>query len=161
MRFLANCCSSSLWMVAMRIPLSPHVTWASENDWLLLTTEKHRPSNRPWQGSAAEAETIERSDVMSHARDVIICCNLIFWVTPLFSMRTELIVSLQSCRSVDADAWCKRALLIQTETKSYTSSLGTKSPHPIPKVPVVMEVTTPPPIQCRSLLETEIKPKIL
>ena len=29
--------------------------------------------------------------------------------TPLFSMRTELLASSQSCCSVDADAWCKRA----------------------------------------------------
>ena len=33
-----------------------------------------------------------------------------FWATPLFSMRTVLLASLQSYRSVDADAWCKRAL---------------------------------------------------
>ena len=33
-----------------------------------------------------------------------------FSVTPLFSMRTELLASLQSCRSVDTDVWCKRAL---------------------------------------------------
>ena len=31
-------------------------------------------------------------------------------VTPLFSMRTESQESSQSCCSVDADAWCKRAL---------------------------------------------------
>ena len=31
-------------------------------------------------------------------------------VTPLFSMRTGSLVSSQTCRSVDADAWCKRAL---------------------------------------------------
>ena len=30
--------------------------------------------------------------------------------TPLFSMRTVLLASSQSCRSVDADAWCKQAL---------------------------------------------------
>ena len=30
-----------------------------------------------------------------------------FQETPLFSMRTILIASPQSCRSVDADAWCK------------------------------------------------------
>ena len=30
--------------------------------------------------------------------------------TPLFSMRTISLVSSQSCRSNDADAWCKRAL---------------------------------------------------
>ena len=34
-----------------------------------------------------------------------------FPVTPLFSMRTESQVSLQSCRSVDDDAWCKRTLI--------------------------------------------------
>ena len=33
------------------------------------------------------------------------------WVaTPLFSMRTEPLASLHSCHSVDAGAWCKRAL---------------------------------------------------
>ena len=31
-----------------------------------------------------------------------------FQGTPLFSTRTVLLVSLQSCRSVDANAWCKR-----------------------------------------------------
>ena len=31
-------------------------------------------------------------------------------VTPLFSIRTESLVSSQSCRCIDADAWCKRAL---------------------------------------------------
>ena len=30
-------------------------------------------------------------------------------VTLFFSMRTVLLMSLQSCRSVHADAWCKRA----------------------------------------------------
>ena len=30
--------------------------------------------------------------------------------TPLFSVRTELQASLQSCRSVDPGAWCKRTL---------------------------------------------------
>ena len=33
-----------------------------------------------------------------------------FRVPPLFSMRTVLLASLQSCRSVDPDAWCKQAL---------------------------------------------------
>ena len=33
-----------------------------------------------------------------------------FQATPLFSMRTELLVSSQSCHSADSDAWCKRAL---------------------------------------------------
>ena len=31
-------------------------------------------------------------------------------VTPLFSMRIESLTSLQSCCSIDADAWCKHAL---------------------------------------------------
>ena len=31
-------------------------------------------------------------------------------VTPLFSIRTESLVSSQSCRRIDADAWCKRGL---------------------------------------------------
>ena len=30
--------------------------------------------------------------------------------TPLFSMRTESQASSQRCRSIDAEAWCKRAL---------------------------------------------------
>ena len=29
------------------------------------------------------------------------------WATPLFLMRTALLASSQSCRSLDADAWCK------------------------------------------------------
>ena len=33
-------------------------------------------------------------------------------VAPLFSMRTESLASSQSCHSVDADAWCKQALII-------------------------------------------------
>ena len=33
-----------------------------------------------------------------------------FQVTRLFSMRTELLALLQSCSSVDANVWCKRAL---------------------------------------------------
>ena len=33
-----------------------------------------------------------------------------FRVTPLISMRTVLLASLQSCGSVDSDAWCKPAL---------------------------------------------------
>ena len=35
-----------------------------------------------------------------------------FRVTSLFSMRIELLVSSQSCRSIDADAWSKWALNI-------------------------------------------------
>ena len=31
-------------------------------------------------------------------------------VTPLFSIRIVLLASLQNCRSIDADAWCKQAL---------------------------------------------------
>ena len=34
-----------------------------------------------------------------------------FQATPLFSMRTVLLVSLQNCRSFDADAWCEWALM--------------------------------------------------
>ena len=33
-------------------------------------------------------------------------------VTPLFSMRTELLASSKSCRSIDPEAWCKRALTV-------------------------------------------------
>ena len=33
-----------------------------------------------------------------------------FQVTPLFSMRTELLALSQNCSSVDANVWCKRAL---------------------------------------------------
>ena len=32
---------------------------------------------------------------------------------PLFSMRTESLASLQSCHSIDADAWCKPVLRFQ------------------------------------------------
>ena len=35
-----------------------------------------------------------------------------FEAIPLFSMRTESQALSQSCRSIDADAWCKRALNI-------------------------------------------------
>ena len=41
-----------------------------------------------------------------------------FKVTPLISMRTVSLALMQSCRGVDADAWCKRAL-------SYASSVPT------------------------------------
>ena len=37
-----------------------------------------------------------------------------FQVTPLFSMRTELLVSSQNRKSIDVVAWCKRALRIGT-----------------------------------------------
>ena len=33
-----------------------------------------------------------------------------FQASPLISMRTELLASSQSCHSIDADAWCKRAI---------------------------------------------------
>ena len=33
-------------------------------------------------------------------------------VTPLFSMRTVSLALSQSCSSIDADAWCKRALKV-------------------------------------------------
>ena len=33
-----------------------------------------------------------------------------FEATPLFSMRAVLLASSQSCHSIDADVWCKRAL---------------------------------------------------
>ena len=45
-------------------------------------------------------------------------------VTPLFSMRTVSLASLQSCRSNDIDAWCKRAL-----TVTLTFSLGETGPE--------------------------------
>ena len=32
--------------------------------------------------------------------------------TPLFFMRTVLLASSQTCHSIDADAWCKRALMV-------------------------------------------------
>ena len=44
--------------------------------------------------------------------------------TPLFSMRTELQASSQSCRSVDADAWCKRALNDVMEPVSFGRPLA-------------------------------------
>ena len=33
-----------------------------------------------------------------------------FQATPLFSMKTESHASSQSCRNIDADAWCKQTL---------------------------------------------------
>ena len=44
-------------------------------------------------------------------------------MTPLFSMRTVSIGSLQSCRSVDSDARCKRALI--RSCKLFSSYLST------------------------------------
>ena len=41
--------------------------------------------------------------------------------TPLFSMRTEFLVSSQSCRSVDADAWYKRALKVYSQQASAST----------------------------------------
>ena len=39
-----------------------------------------------------------------------------FQVTTLFSMRTESLVSLPSCKSIDAVAWYKRVLRIGTSS---------------------------------------------
>ena len=36
-------------------------------------------------------------------------------MTPLFSVRTVSLALSQSCRSVDTDAWCKRALNINRQ----------------------------------------------
>ena len=44
-----------------------------------------------------------------------------FQASPLISMRTESLVSSQSCGSIDADAWCKRGLALCTE---YLSGMG-------------------------------------
>ena len=43
-------------------------------------------------------------------------------VTPLFSMRMELQASLQSCHSIDADAWCKWALMLSMSNISKSFS---------------------------------------
>ena len=43
-----------------------------------------------------------------------------FQVSPLISMRTESLASSQSGRIVDADAWCKRALIIQVVNSLYS-----------------------------------------
>ena len=40
-----------------------------------------------------------------------------FQAFPVISMRRELLASSQSCRSVDADAWCKRELIEQRKSK--------------------------------------------
>ena len=53
-----------------------------------------------------------------------------FQATPLFSMRTELLASSQSCCRIDGDAWCKRPLrrhcsIIKLTT---TTSKSTHSP---------------------------------
>ena len=44
-----------------------------------------------------------------------------FWTTSLFSVRTVWLASSQSCRSLYADAWCKRAP-IEPLTHVYVSS---------------------------------------
>ena len=46
---------------------------------------------------------------------------------PLFSIRTELLVSSQSCRRIDADAWCKRVPNIHKAFK-LCSFLPSKQP---------------------------------
>ena len=48
-----------------------------------------------------------------------------FQVTPLITMRTKLQASSQSCRSVDADAWCKWAL---TMCDTCGSKIGWRLP---------------------------------
>ena len=47
-----------------------------------------------------------------------------FQVTPLISMRIKSLVSSQSCRSLDADVWCKRALrtLLHQSSESVTAT---------------------------------------
>ena len=45
-----------------------------------------------------------------------------FQASPLILGRTELLVSWQSCRSVDAEAWCKRA-----RTKVYIHRVSSVS----------------------------------
>ena len=45
-------------------------------------------------------------------------------VTPLFSMRTVLLVSLQSCHNIDADAWCKQALMDLREAEGWHHRLN-------------------------------------
>ena len=47
-----------------------------------------------------------------------------FGATPLFSMRTVLLSSSQSCRSVDADAWCKWALSVRIIRSPLPMSLA-------------------------------------
>ena len=42
-----------------------------------------------------------------------------FQASPLTSMRTESLAESQSCRSIDADAWCKRALTVVVYEKIF------------------------------------------
>ena len=44
-------------------------------------------------------------------------------VTPLFSMRIESLASSLSCRSVDADAWCKRTLRLNSDLRFFRREL--------------------------------------
>ena len=46
-----------------------------------------------------------------------------FWATPLFSMRTVLLVPWQSCRSVDADASCKRTFMRPEDWRKLVSEV--------------------------------------
>ena len=49
--------------------------------------------------------------------------------TPLFSMRTILLASSQSCRSIHTDAWCKGALNVNTITCCHRPQFLTFDPN--------------------------------
>ena len=42
--------------------------------------------------------------------NLVVATSVTQKVTPLFPMRTLSLAPLQSCNSIDADAWCQRAL---------------------------------------------------
>ena len=62
-----------------------------------------------------------------------------FQVPPLFSMRTESLVSSQSCHSFDSDAWCihspntriwrKNLYLVDVNTCTFTRSFFTRTSY--------------------------------
>ena len=56
-----------------------------------------------------------------------------FQAAQLFSMRTVLLASSQSCRSVDADFWCKRTLRLASPTCYFLlSDRNSAVPVPVP-----------------------------
>ena len=66
-----------------------------------------------------------------------------FQASPLISMRTELLASSQSCRSVDADAWCKWALTFgHQSTKKFKQECIPVGCVPPAHWPYLIEKTT-------------------
>ena len=80
-------------------------TWHEEKLWFCSKTFQFVLRARLHQASASSIlfslKTMEslQNEIVTH-----------FSATPLFSIRTVTLASSQSCRSVDANAWCKWAL---------------------------------------------------